>query len=358
VARRMALVGLLVPCVWLVWLLAPWQARAAPGAAVAVGAGAIGTGAVGAGVVGAGAAGAGAAGAGAAVAGLRPAAAPGGPWRWPLDGTVLVERAFAPGPGPYSPGHLGADLRRTTGAPVRAAAAGRVTFAGLVAGRGVVVVGHPGGLRTTYEPVDVGVRPGQQVAAGARLGQVVAGHRCRAAGVCLHWGLRRASTYLDPVRLVRPGDLRLLPVGGPAALDLPPGVGGPAVTGGVPSAAARARPASGSTAGTTVHTGPSAGQAAAGWSLRASDLPGAGLAAAGLLTGLALVAGSRPGSGRPRPPDRPAPPAALRPEPPDAGPAASLPTRAQLLGDTGPADGRPVDLGAERLRRRAGPAGT
>jgi murein DD-endopeptidase MepM/ murein hydrolase activator NlpD len=54
---------------------------------------------------------------------------------------------------PFGPGHRGVDLAAVAGAPVLAAGAGTVVFAGTVAGRGVVSVDHSGGLRTTYEPV-------------------------------------------------------------------------------------------------------------------------------------------------------------------------------------------------------------
>ena len=132
----------------------------------------------------------------------------------PLD-PVSVTRPFAPGPTPYSPGHRGADLAGTVGQPVRAAGAGPVTYAGLVAGRGVVVVGH-GDLRTTYEPVTAQVRVGQQVTAGQALGTLDGGHAGCPAPACLHWGLRRGETYLDPVRLLRAGPVRLLTPGGAA----------------------------------------------------------------------------------------------------------------------------------------------
>lgn len=128
-------------------------------------------------------------------------------WQWPLQPQPRVVRPFAPGPTPYSPGHYGADLAAAEGQAVLAAGAGRVSYAGLLAGRGVVVVVH-GSLRTTYEPVDADVAVGAPVGRGQRLGRVSRGHACPA--LCLHWGLRRGDSYLDPVLLVR-GPVRLLP---------------------------------------------------------------------------------------------------------------------------------------------------
>jgi murein DD-endopeptidase MepM/ murein hydrolase activator NlpD len=95
---------------------------------------------------------------------------------------------------------------------VRAAGDGRVTFAGVVAGRGVVVVTHPGGLRTSYEPVDRRLGAGAPVRRGDPLGVLAPspGH-CSPAS-CLHWGLRRGTTYLDPLALLEPVAPVLLPL--------------------------------------------------------------------------------------------------------------------------------------------------
>jgi murein DD-endopeptidase MepM/ murein hydrolase activator NlpD len=133
----------------------------------------------------------------------RPAAAP-------SPGPVV--RAFDPPEQDWKPGHRGVDLGVTPGTVIRAAAAGTVTFSGTLAGRGVVVVDH-GHVRTTYEPLDPGVHHGQSVDLGQALGTVVAGHPGCPATACLHWGLRRGESYLDPLSLLTrsTGDVRLLP---------------------------------------------------------------------------------------------------------------------------------------------------
>ena len=121
-------------------------------------------------------------------------------------------RRFAVGPQPWSPGHRGVDLAGAPGQAVVSAGAGTVTFAGVVAGRGVVAVAHSGGLRTTYEPVTAEVRAGDAVAAGAPLGVLVTGSHC--ATTCLHWGALRGKVYLDPLSLLRPpAPPILLPLG-------------------------------------------------------------------------------------------------------------------------------------------------
>ena len=139
--------------------------------------------------------------------------APAALWSAPLAGSLRVTRPFDPPAHPYGPGHRGVDLLGAPGAPVLAAGEGVVVFAGMVAGRPVVSVDHADGLRTTYEPVEPAVAAGQHVARGSPLGTLAAGH-AGCSGACLHWGLRRGETYLDPLSLLRPPRVRLLPLGG------------------------------------------------------------------------------------------------------------------------------------------------
>ncbi|WP_425270504.1 murein hydrolase activator EnvC family protein [Micromonospora chersina] len=145
------------------------------------------------------------------------AGAPGARFRWPLAGTPRVVRRFDPPPQPWLPGHRGVDLAAVPGAEVRSAGAGVVLFAGTVAGRPVVTVGHTDGLRTTYEPVRAAPAAGTRVAAGTPIGLLTAGHPGCAAAACLHWGLRRGEEYLDPLALLGLGPVRLLPLDPPPA---------------------------------------------------------------------------------------------------------------------------------------------
>ncbi|QLJ04671.1 M23 family metallopeptidase [Streptomyces sp. NEAU-sy36] len=137
---------------------------------------------------------------------------------WPVGARPLVLRGWQPPATPYGPGHRGVDLAAGAGSPVRSVAPGRVSFAGRVAGRGVVAVELAGtDLRTTYEPVAPSVRAGDEVAAGEVIGTVEAtGSHC-GAPACVHWGLLRGGTYLNPLSLLPPwllgrGPSRLLPV--------------------------------------------------------------------------------------------------------------------------------------------------
>lgn len=121
----------------------------------------------------------------------------------PVPGPVV--RGFdAPDPN-WLAGHRGVDLAAAVGSPVRAAAAGRVSVAQVIAGRGVVAILH-GDVRTTYEPVLASVRVGQQVRAGDVIGTVQSGH---CASGCLHFGLKRGDQYLNPIDDT--ASVRLLP---------------------------------------------------------------------------------------------------------------------------------------------------
>lgn len=152
-----------------------------------------------------------------AAASPRAPAVPAAGYRWPLAGTPEVTRPFDPPPRPWLPGHRGVDLGAVPGALVLAAGQGVVAFAGSVAGTGVVSIDHPGGLRTTYEPVTPLVSAGAQVAGGQPVGILVPGHEGCPVSACLHWGLRRGADYLDPLLLLRAARMRLYPLPGRAA---------------------------------------------------------------------------------------------------------------------------------------------
>ncbi|WP_373306940.1 murein hydrolase activator EnvC family protein [Micromonospora gifhornensis] len=140
------------------------------------------------------------------------AAGSAGRYRWPVDGQPRPVRRFDPPPRPWLAGHRGVDLLAPDGATIRAAGAGTISYAGMVAGRPVISVAHADGLRTTYEPVEPAVTVGTAVPAGAVLGVLLPGHAGCPQAACLHWGLRRGNDYLDPLALLGLGRTRLLPV--------------------------------------------------------------------------------------------------------------------------------------------------
>ena len=130
----------------------------------------------------------------------------------PLDPPITVARPFDAPPQPWAPGHRGVDLATGPARTVRAPTGGVVTFSGTVVDRGVVTITHDDGLRSSLEPVVPTVTVGQRVLAGQAVATVasVPGH-C-APDTCLHWGLRRGETYLDPMTWVLDrGPVVLLP---------------------------------------------------------------------------------------------------------------------------------------------------
>jgi murein DD-endopeptidase MepM/ murein hydrolase activator NlpD len=135
-------------------------------------------------------------------------------WRWPLAPPITVLRGFQPPPAPWEPGHRGIDLAASPGQTVYAAGSGEITYAGTLAGRGVVAVTHDqaAALRTTYVPVRAAVLPGSRVSAGAKIGTVEGGTGHCGPRACLHWGLLRDKAYHDPLGLLCRPMMRLFPV--------------------------------------------------------------------------------------------------------------------------------------------------
>jgi murein DD-endopeptidase MepM/ murein hydrolase activator NlpD len=118
--------------------------------------------------------------------------------RWPLDGDGLVVASpfGARGGRP----HEGIDLPAPIGTPVRAAADGRVVYAGDgIRGYGnLVVVRHSGDLLTVYAHNSaLLVREGDAVAAGDRVALV--GQSGHATGPHLHFEVRQEQIPRDPM---------------------------------------------------------------------------------------------------------------------------------------------------------------
>lgn len=130
----------------------------------------------------------------------------------PVAGPAVVLTPFHPPATRHGTGHRGVDLAGRVGGQIRATGSGTVVFAGPLAGRGVISIDHPIGLRTTYEPVTGSVKAGDAVVAGQVIGVLEAGHPVCAPAVCLHWGARLPDgSYLDPMTLLGGLRVRLLP---------------------------------------------------------------------------------------------------------------------------------------------------
>lgn len=120
----------------------------------------------------------------------------------------------------WSTGHRGVDLAvPENDRRVYAPAAGKVVFSGTVVNRKVLVLAHPDGRRSTFEPMDEALPVGTTVAAGEVIGTVAitAGgtserpyRRCTTA--CLYWGVRqggargdgsgKTAEYINPMSLL------------------------------------------------------------------------------------------------------------------------------------------------------------
>jgi murein DD-endopeptidase MepM/ murein hydrolase activator NlpD len=141
------------------------------------------------------------------------------PGLWmPVTGALV--RGFDARAGPYGPGHRGVDIVAPVGEPVRAPAAGRVVFAGPVAGITWVSIRIAPGVLVTLGPVLEPAARAGPVRARSPIGRVGPGH-----GATLHLGVRVDGVYVDPVPylLDRPR-ARLAPLLSPGGLP-PPGRG-------------------------------------------------------------------------------------------------------------------------------------
>lgn len=120
----------------------------------------------------------------------------------------------------WNAGHRGVDLavpehdrRVYTPAP------GKVVFSGTVVNRKVLVIAHPDGRRSTFEPMDEALPVGITVAAGEVIGTVAvtAGGNSkhpylRCSTPCLYWGVRQGGArgdgsgkdaeYINPMSLL------------------------------------------------------------------------------------------------------------------------------------------------------------
>lgn len=120
---------------------------------------------------------------------------------WPVQGAV--RRGYtARGRANF---HDGLDIRAPQGTAVRAAAAGKVLFAGedpRQFGK-LVVVDHPGGYQTAYAFLSrITVKEGEDVSAGERVGLV--GNTGMAKGYELHFEIRQDDRPIDPDGLLPP----------------------------------------------------------------------------------------------------------------------------------------------------------
>lgn len=97
--------------------------------------------------------------------------------------------------------HRGVDIAAPEGAPVQTTAGGVVSFAGISAGYGnLVVVDHGHGITSYYGHLSaIQASVGQSLRRGDVIGLV--GSTGMATGPHLHWEIRRDGTAVDPVTM-------------------------------------------------------------------------------------------------------------------------------------------------------------
>ena len=127
-------------------------------------------------------------------------------WAWPADGPVL--RPFSVAEDRYAAGqHRGIDIGAAVGAPVRAPAAGTVSFAGPVpgGGRAVTILTADGYAITLLQLGSTVVAPGGVVTEGTVVGQVGESEDAVTRASHVHLGIRVAADpngYVDPASLL------------------------------------------------------------------------------------------------------------------------------------------------------------
>lgn len=115
--------------------------------------------------------------------------------------TDMISSGFGYRRDPFNGGgamHSGLDFKGATGAPIYAAAQGRISFVGRKSGYGKVVeITHGNGMMTRYAHMSAfAARVGQQVGAGDRIGAI--GSTGRSTGPHLHFEVRINNRAVDP----------------------------------------------------------------------------------------------------------------------------------------------------------------
>src|SRR3977135_185650 len=127
-----------------------------------------------------------------------------GAWTWPVQGPVLQTFSFERAH-PYAAGqHRGIAIGAAEGAPVRAPAAGAVTFAGTVPTNGkTITIDTPSGLAVSLTHLgSIAVARNASVDEGAAVGTVGPSGTAEFDVPYVHLGVREAANdqgYLDPL---------------------------------------------------------------------------------------------------------------------------------------------------------------
>lgn len=142
-------------------------------------------------------------------------------WISPISGKPHVIHAFIKPSQRWSAGHRGVDLEATEQDQVRAPAPGTIVFSGTVVDRQVVVIEHPNGYRSSFEPVTDPLPVGTHVQAEQVIARVDAHPaKPRCSTTCLYWSVRRGgdhkngsgknAEYINPMLLLGPAEPTIL----------------------------------------------------------------------------------------------------------------------------------------------------
>jgi Peptidase family M23 len=147
-------------------------------------------------------------------------------WVWPLHGKVITP--YRNGDDPYAGGqHRGIDIAGEVGAPVVAATAGEVRFAGVAGSSGITVSIRTadGRYDTSYLHLSsVAVGKSERVTTGQRVGYVGTTGVRSAEEPHLHFGVRDAGTdhgYHDPLDFLPPANVPEAPREAPGPAPSP-----------------------------------------------------------------------------------------------------------------------------------------
>lgn len=122
----------------------------------------------------------------------------GGWLAWPLSGTITSAFGYR-----HSGFHHGLDIANVAGSPIKAAAPGKVTFAGWKAVYGrTIVIKHPDGKETLYAHTQKILVKDQQI---IKQGQTIAtvGTSGRTTGPHLHFEVRDEGKIYDPMKYLK-----------------------------------------------------------------------------------------------------------------------------------------------------------
>ncbi|MDR1837458.1 MAG: M23 family metallopeptidase [Treponema sp.] len=124
---------------------------------------------------------------------------------WPISGAITSSYGYRINPFNSSQRqfHTGIDIRGSTGTPIRAAMAGRVSQVGYDSVLGnYVIINHHSGYRTLYGHMSViRARTGAYVAVGERIGDV--GSTGQSTGPHLHFTVYKNGVTVNPLSLMR-----------------------------------------------------------------------------------------------------------------------------------------------------------